>query len=256
MNILDKLVRNSLDAIELNTYKISDKLKRSTKSIPTAVKNNQHASIISEVKFSSPSEGNIITKSNPIEIVNNMINGGAIGLSVLTQPFMFNGSPQIFMRIRKRFDVPMIMKDVIVDKIQIEAADNIGADYILLIKSLFDLKYVKDLEEMIAYSHKLGLKVILETHTENEFKNALITDADIIGINNRDLNTLKVDINTTKKLLNNYSGSKIIISESGINNKADIKFLYDCGIRLFLVGTSIMKNKNILLHVKNLVNAI
>ena len=111
---------------------------------------------------------------------------------------MFNGSPQIFMRIRKRFDVPMIMKDVIVDKIQIEAADNIGADYILLIKSLFDLKYVKDLEEMIAYSHKLGLKVILETHTENEFKNSLITDADIIGINNRDLNTLKVDINTTK----------------------------------------------------------
>ena len=256
MNTLDKLVRNSLRAIELNTYTISDKLNRSTKSIPDIIKNNKHASIISEIKFSSPSEGIIMKKSDPIKIVKNMINGGVIGLSVLTQPFMFNGSPQIFMLIRKRFDVPMVMKDIIVDKIQIEAANNIGADYILLIKSLFDLKYVKDLEGMIAYSHKLGLKVILETHTKNEFKNSLTTDADIIGINNRDLNTLKVDINTTKKLLNNYSSSKIIISESGINNNNDIKFLYGCGIRLFLVGTSIMKNKNILLHVKNLVNAI
>ncbi len=255
MTILDKLVGNSLRAIELNTYEISNKLQKSTQSIQKIIKNNKHASIISEVKFSSPSEGEIIKKSDPVKLANDMISGGAIGLSVLTQPYMFNGSPQIFMSIRKKFDVPMLMKDIIIDKIQIEAANKIGADYILLIKSLFDLKYVRDLEEMIEYSHKLGIKVILETHTKNEFVSSLKTNSDIIGINNRNLNTLDVDINTTKTLLKNYSNSKIIISESGINNN-NIKFLYGCGVKLFLIGTSIMKNQNIQQHVKKLVNSL
>lgn len=256
MNILNKLVNNSLRSISLGTYEISCNLAKSTLDINKKIKNNKHASIIAEIKFSSPSEGKIRKRLDPTEIAQCMINGGAVGLSVLTQPYFFNGSPQIFMSIRKKFDIPMVMKDIIIDKIQIDAANKIGADYILLIKSLFDLGYMKELDEIIGYSHKFGIKVILETHEKKEFIDSLKTEADIIGINNRNLNTLKVNIHTTKKLLKNYNKSKIVVSESGIDKQDDIRFLRSCGADLFLIGTSIMKHDNIQQCVKKFVNSI
>jgi indole-3-glycerol phosphate synthase len=148
------------------------------------------------------------------------------------------------------------MKDIVIDKIQIDAAKKIGADYMLLIQSLFDMGHLREIDEFISYGHKKGLKVLVEAHTESEFTNSLKTDADIVGINNRNLDTLEIDINTTKKLLENQKKSKITLSESGIASPEDVQFLKKCGADAFLIGSSIMKSDNIEENVRKLVNAI
>ena len=200
--------------------------------------------------------GEIRKVSDPVDIARKMINGGATALSVLTQPFLFDGSPELFMNVRKAVDVPMLMKDIVVDKIQIDAAKKIGADYFLLIQSIFDNGMVNDINDLIEYGHNLGLKVLIESHTIQEFENSCNTDADIIGINNRNLDTLKIDLNTTKKILENSEKTKLVISESGITKPEDIQFLHKCGADGYLVGTSIMKANDIQQSVQNLVNAI
>jgi len=208
------------------------------------------------VKFSSPALGEIRKVSDPIDIAKKMVNGGAIALSVLTQPFLFDGSPELFMNVRKAVNVPMLMKDIVIDKIQIDAAKKIGADYFLLIQSIFDNNMANDIDGLIEYGHNLGLKVVIEAHSIKEFENSCNTDADIIGINNRNLDTLKIDLNTTKKILENSEKTKLVISESGISKPDDVQFLHKCGADGYLVGTSIMKADDIQQTVQNLVNAI
>ena len=160
------------------------------------------------------------------------------------------------MKIRNAVKIPMLMKDITIDKIQIDAAKNMGADYFLLIQSLFDKKLIPDMDELIDYGHKNGLKVLVEAHTLEEFDNASNTNADIIGINNRNLDTLKIDLNTTKHILEKSDYSKIVISESGIRTQEDIRFLHKCGADAYLVGSSIMQTDDIQTAVQNLVNAI
>jgi len=254
--MLQRLADNSQMAIDNGVYKISQKLPRSKINIVDSIRKNNHASLITEIKFSSPSLGNIRKMSDPVEIAKSMIQGGAIGLSILTQPHLFNGSPEYFQKIRKAVKVPLLMKDVVVDKIQIDAADRIGADCILLIQSIFDKKLAKDIDEFISYSHKKGLVVLLESHTKKEFVNSSQTDADLLGINNRNLDTLAIDLKTTKNILKDRKEDRIILSESGIESPKDIKFLHECGADAFLVGSSIMKSKDIKRQVKKLVLAI
>lgn len=255
-NILKKLVDNSRTAIDDGIYEISEQLPNSGIDLAESIRNNTHASLITEVKFASPSLGEIRKVSDPVSIAKAMVRGGAVGLSVLTQPHMFSGSPKYFMEVRRQVKVPMLMKDIIIDKIQIDAAKKIGADYMLLIQSLFDMGHLKEIDEFISYGHKNGLKVLVEAHTGSEFANSLRTDADMVGINNRNLDTLEIDINTTKNLLENQKKSKITLSESGISSPEDIKFLKKCGADAFLIGSSIMKSDNIEENVRGLVNAI
>ncbi|NDB92563.1 MAG: indole-3-glycerol-phosphate synthase [Nitrososphaeria archaeon] len=256
MSTLQKLFDNSHKAIKDRTYEISESIQKSSIDLIQSIQENKHASLITEVKFSSPSLGKIRQKSDPVQIAQAMVDGGAKALSVLTQPYLFEGSPQYFMNIRKQVKIPMLMKDIIVDKVQIDAARKIGADYMLLIQSLFDQNFLKDIDEFIDYGHKNGLKVLIEAHTKSEFANSLNTEADLVGINNRNLDTLKIDINTTKALLENNPQSRIIVSESGIESPQDIKFLKQCGAGAFLIGSSIMKSENIKESVRSLVNAI
>ena len=254
--ILEKLVNNSRKAIDEGVYDIKESLPNSGIDLGNVIVNSQHAPLITEVKFSSPALGNIRKISDPIEIAVQMVNGGASALSVLTQPYLFDGSPEFFMKVRKVVEIPMLMKDITIDKVQIDAAKKIGADYFLLIQSLFDKKMVLEMDELIDYGHKNGIKVIVEAHTSEEFENACKTNADIVGINNRNLDTLKIDLNTTKNILEKSKPSKIIISESGIESKDDIRFLHKCGARGYLIGTAIMKNENIEQTVRGLVNSI
>lgn len=254
--ILKKLVENSQRAISDGTYEISESLEKSPFDLIESIKANTHASLITEIKFASPSLGQIRQHSDPVEIAKSMVRGGALALSVLTQPYLFNGSPQYFMDIRKHLQIPMLMKDIIIDKIQIDAAKKIGADYMLLIQSLFDSDHLKEIDEFIDYGHRNGLKVLVEAHTPEEFKNSLMTNADLVGINNRNLDTLEIDINTTKKLLEEYKKDRIIVSESGIEQPHDIVFLKKCGADVFLIGSSIMKSQNIEESVSKLVYAI
>ena len=251
-HILEELVENSQRAINDGVYDIRDSLEKSGTNLPQAIKNAPHAALITEIKFSSPSAGTIRAASAPAHIAESMVAGGACALSVLTQPYLFGGSPEYFMQVRSTVNVPMLMKDIIIDKIQIDAARTMGADCILLIQSLFD---GERLDKYIRYGHKMGLDILLEVHTAKEFACALDTDADIIGINNRNLDTLEVDTDTTGRILAGYDGQRHIISESGIDTAQDVMALRDAGACGFLVGSSIMKSNNIKDAVKALVNA-
>jgi indole-3-glycerol phosphate synthase len=255
-NILEKLIKNSKKAIEDGIYDINESLPNSGRDLENIIKKSENAALITEVKFSSPALGNIRKMTDPVEIALNMVNGGASALSVLTQPYMFDGSPEFFMKVRKMVKVPMLMKDITVDTIQIDAAKKIGADYFLLIQSIFDKGLVNDIDGMIDYGHDLGLKVLIEAHTKQEFENSSNTNADIIGINNRNLDTMKIDLSTTEKILHNTEKTKLIVSESGISTSDDIRFLHKCGADAYLVGSSIMKTDDIQQTVQNLVNAI
>ena len=254
-NILRKLVNNSQIAIDDGVYDIDADLQKSSKDFKQIIKINPHATLLTEVKFSSPSLGKIRTLTDPASIARQMIAGGSKALSVLTQPHLFHGSPEYFMKVRQAVDVPLLMKDIFIDKIQIDTAKKIGADYILVIQSLFDKKFLKDIDEFIEYGHKLGLEVLLEIHTREEFTNALNTNADIIGINNRNLDTLEINLNTTEIVLQGHKKKRPILSESGINTPQDIQYLKKCGADAFLIGSSIMKSDNIEEQTRKLVNA-
>ncbi|TFH25812.1 indole-3-glycerol-phosphate synthase [Candidatus Bathyarchaeota archaeon] len=213
--------------------------------------------VITEIKSASPSAGVIRTNVDPAMIAQSMEKGGAIALSVLTEPKQFKGSLEALSQARKTVNLPILMKDIILSPMQIFAASKLGANAILLIQAIFDRGYCeKNLSEMIIDAHGLGLEVLLETHTEEEFHSAVKTDADLIGINNRNLGTLKIDLNTTKEILkNNNSSGKVIVSESGIKNPEDLRFLRKCGAKAFLIGSSIMLTENIEKKVKEFVKA-
>ena len=127
-NILERLVENSRKAIDNGVYDISESLSHSEINLEDVITKSQHAPLITEVKFSSPALGNIRKISDPVNIALEMVNGGASALSVLTQPFLFDGSPEFFMKVRNAVKIPMLMKDITIDKIQINAAKKIGAD--------------------------------------------------------------------------------------------------------------------------------
>ncbi|QDI88046.1 indole-3-glycerol-phosphate synthase [Candidatus Nitrosopumilus sp. SW] len=254
-NILRKLVNNSQMAIDDGVYEVESNLEKSNKDFIQIIKTSAHAPLLTEVKFSSPSLGKIRTITDPVSIASQMIAGGSKALSVLTQPHLFNGSPEYFMKVRQAVDVPMLMKDIMIEKVQIDAAKKIGADFMLVIQSLFDQNYLKDIDEFIAYGHKQGLQVLLEVHTKQEFENALKTEADLIGINNRNLDTLEIDLKTTETILSGVDKSRPILSESGIDTPEDIQYLKKCGADAFLIGSSIMKSDNIEEQVRKLVNA-
>ncbi|WP_316505068.1 indole-3-glycerol-phosphate synthase [Nitrosopumilus sp.] len=254
-NILKKLVNNSQAAIDDGVYDVDANLQRTDKDFEHIIKVNPHATLLTEIKFASPSLGKIRTRADPAGIAKQMIAGGSKALSILTQPHLFNGSPEYFMKVRQAVDVPLLMKDIMIDKVQIDTAKRIGADFILLIQSLFDKKYLKEIDEFVDYGHKKGLDILLEVHTKEEFENALKTQADLIGINNRDLDTLEIDLKTTERVLQDYEKSRLILSESGIETPEDIQYLKKCGADAFLIGSSIMKSDNIQEQVKKLGNA-
>jgi len=208
-----------------------------TESILKCVKNP----IIAEIKFASPSAGRI-TNNIDIEAAAAMMQrGGAVALSVLTEPKHFLGKIDYLIAAGK-CGLPRLMKDIVVDPVQIDAARKMGAEGILLIEALFKKGLCNAaLEEMIDLAHSNGIEVLLETHTNEEFEDALRTEADLVGINNRDLSSLWTDIQVTRKILAACDPKdRIVVSESGIKTAEDIRFLRECGARAFLVGSSII----------------
>jgi len=254
-NILKRLVINSQAAIDDGTYEIDANLQKSNKDLIQIIKNNPHPTLLTEIKFSSPSLGKIRTLTDPASVANQMVAGGSKAISILTQPNLFHGSPEYFMKVREAVDIPLLMKDIMIENVQIDAAEKIGADYILLIQSLFDQGFLKEIDEFIEYAHKKDLKILLEVHTKQEFEKALKTDVDLIGVNNRNLDTLEIDLKTTELVLEGYKKSRPILSESGIETIEDIQYLKKSGADAFLVGSSIMKSDNIEEQVRKLVKA-
>jgi indole-3-glycerol phosphate synthase len=212
----------------------------------------QHAPLITEIKLSSPSRGRLsasINEKTMITAARGMVDSGAAALSVLTQPYLFSGSIKHLARIRKHVEVPVLMKDIIVSEVQIESARKIGADCVLLIKSIFDLGLAEgSIERFSSLVRSKGLSTLVEVHNEKEFKEVLedSENYDLIGINNRNLSTLEIDLDISMRLLKKYDkGKNIIVSESGITSSEQILSLKNAGADAFLVGTSIIESEDI-----------
>lgn len=256
-DFLDTLAQQAKATIASGYYDCLNPVKPVHVSLKRAILQCKAVPIIAEVKGASPSKGTIRKNFDASEIASAMASGGAIGLSILTEPKHFNGSLDNLIRVRKTVKLPLLMKDFILSSTQLDAAARTGANVVLLIHALFERGYCDmDLDDMIAEAHAKNLEVLLETHSMHEFKNAITTNADLIGINNRDLGTLKIDLNVTKDILSQIKCDDTpFVSESGINNPEDIHFLRTYGAKAFLIGSAIMQAKNIREKVRELVNA-
>jgi indole-3-glycerol phosphate synthase len=248
-DFLDLLVKDAIKTLRDGYYEMNygEGAAERRVSLKEAIVKCKHAAIIAEIKPSSPSNGSLKRISNPKDVAQAMEKGGASSISVLTEPKHFGGSIKALSEVKQHVGVPVMMKDIIIDPIQIEAAARSGADAVLLILSIFERGYTDhSAQEMIRLAKSKGLETVLEVHDEREFLTALETDADLVGINNRDLRTLKVDLHTTQRVLSNIVGcNKIVISESGIKTPEDVRFLRNCGAKAFLVGSAFMLTQTI-----------
>jgi indole-3-glycerol phosphate synthase len=257
-DFLDTLAMDAAKTIDSGYYKNFQPVKQEhnisyRQNISSCKKN----AVIAEIKAASPSLGTIRENIDSQKIAASMERAGATGISVLTEPKHFNGSLATLAQARETVKLPILMKDILLVSDQIDVAQQIGANAVLLIQALFDRKCCEmNVDKMIAYAHGKGLEVLLETHTQAEFKIAIETDADLIGINNRDLSTLKIDLNTTKQILENYNhNNKIIVTESGIKTPSDLKLLRSYGADAFLIGSSIMLSDSVEEKIREFVNA-
>lgn len=253
---LAKLAENSRQAVADGVYEIGPSMGRCGTPFDKALGNAKGAAIISEIKFASPSQGTIRGTEDPAGIATKMVAGGAAALSVLTQPHLFGGSPAYFMKVREAVSVPMLMKDIVVDYRQVDAAVRMGADCVLLIQAVFDAGHAADISSFTDRAHRGGIQVLLEVHDRAELEAALATDCDIIGVNNRNLDTLEISLETTRLVLAGYDDPRPAISESGIRSPEDVRYLRNCGADAFLVGTGIMAQGNVKGGVRSLVDSL
>ena len=200
--------------------------------------------LIAEVKKASPSKGVIREDFQPVDIARTYAQNGAAAISVLTDEKYFMGDLDYLRNIRKALDkpVPLLRKDFILDEYQVYEARAAGADAILLIVAILEPEKLTGLLEL---SHRLDMKCLVETHNEYECQIAVNSEAGIIGINNRDLRTFTVDIETTSRLKQLIPADRIVVSESGIKNRNDIERLKDWNIDAVLIGESLMASSDI-----------
>jgi indole-3-glycerol phosphate synthase len=256
---LDVLARDARLRLTTCYYEgLSETWRGQRRSLKQSILKCTKVAVIAEIKPESPSSGILLKERDVGELAQDFALGGAVGISVLTEPAHFKGSLENLSLVRKHVNLPILMKDIVLDPVQIEAAARRGADCILLIQALHDRGHsAHEVETLIERAHSENLEVLLETHTVNEFSSALDSSADLVGINNRDLASLKVDLRTTPALLARFqTKSKVIVSESGIETPEDIRFLSKFGAQAFLVGTCLMKARDRRLKVEELVNSL
>ena len=194
--------------------------------------------VIAEVKKASPSKGVLRPDFQPAAIAASYAAGGAACLSVLTDEQFFQGSSEYLKQARAACDIPVLRKDFMVDMYQIYEARAMGADCILLIVSALDHGLMAEME---ACAHELGMDVLIESHDGDELTAALKLKSNLIGINNRNLRTFDVTLDTTLNLLERIPKERMVITESGILNKADVARMREADVHAFLVGEAFMR---------------
>ena len=203
---------------------------------------DQDIGLIAEIKRASPSQGNIRADFDPVNCALSYANAGASCLSVLTEPHWFKGCDQYVADIKSAVSLPVLRKDFIIDPYQVIESRAIGADCILVIMAALDDAAARDICQT---AREYGLDILIEVHDAPERDRALALDFDLLGINNRNLKTMAIDINTTLALAADISPDITIVSESGINTHQDICRMIDHDIYCFLVGTSLMRQNDL-----------
>lgn len=211
--------------------------------------------LIAEVKKASPSKGVICENFDPVRIAREYEAAGASCLSVLTDEKFFQGSLDYLRQIREAVKLPLLRKDFVIDERQILEAIEWGADAILLIVAILNDQQLRDYQLLAAAA---GLAVLVEVHDETELDRALAAGAQLVGVNNRDLKSFKVDLGTTERLAGKLwasadGKSKLLVAESGIFTRTDVVRLKACGSGAILVGESLMRGGNIATKVGELI---
>jgi len=247
MKILDKIVEDKkieinklLSNSSISKLENSHLFSRKCISLKESIKNN-NSGIICEFKRRSPSNQNINYISSLSDVVSGYEEAGAAGLSILTNKKYFDGDTQDIIDIRDISNLPILRKEFIISEYQVIEAKSIGSDAILLIASILSE------EEIIGYSSlakSIGLEVLLEIHSEDELYKISGDDIDIVGVNNRNLDTLEIDLNNSVELYGKIPSKFIKISESGISEVESILKLKEVGYNGFLIGEKFMKTRN------------
>ena len=199
-------------------------------------------SVISEVKKASPSKGVIAEDFRPVETAIAYEDAGAAAISCLTEEHYFKGGSKYFADIRAKVDIPMLRKDFIFDEYQIYEAKVLGADAILLIATILSEEKIKEFYDL---AKSLEIDCLVEVHNEKELKKVVACGCDIIGINNRNLKTFDVDLNTTSKLAPLIPYEAVLVSESGMKDENDMKNVKEQGAEAVLIGETFMRSDNI-----------
>lgn len=266
MNILDKIVEQKkrevaalpariIAAGDLRDALLEHDERRDFRSAlitgASRAQNGPGIALIAEVKKASPSAGIICEDFDPVRIGKEYEAAGASCLSVLTDEQFFQGSLDYLRQIRAAVKLPLLRKDFIIDDRQILEAIEWGADAILLIVSILD---DAQLQKFHSLAIEAGLAALVEVHDEAELERALKIGAELIGVNNRDLKTFKVDLATTERLATKLDEKKILVAESGIHTRADVERLQKCGAKAILVGESLLRGGDIRAKIRELLS--
>jgi indole-3-glycerol phosphate synthase len=248
MNILDEIMKHKRTEVDRNS--VSHPIKsleksihfnRTTFSLKKNVLDKTKHGIIAEIKRKSPSKGIINPNVSIDEISKGYVAAGVSAISVLTDADYFGGSNNDLMKVRELNDVPILRKDFILDEYQIVEAKSIGADAILLIAAALP---AKDLKRLSLFATSLGLEILLEVHNERELIDTQDVPADLVGVNNRNLQTFEVAMEVSKQLISKIRRGVATVSESGIENPSTIKELRALGYAGFLIGQSFMQTSS------------
>ena len=244
MYILDKIVGYKKEEVlkdmkedPISRLEKSEYFNRTPYSLSRSIEYSEQAGIISEFKRKSPSKPEINLTAKADDVIRSYAESGATAISCLTDEHFFGGCNDFLMSGRKVVDIPILRKDFTVNEYQIIEAKSIGADAILLIAEVLTKDQIKT---FTSTAQNLGLEVLLELHHENEL-DKIDLNVDVIGINNRDLRTFKVDFNHSKEMFERLPSEITKISESGISDPNVVKQLLDVGYKGFLIGESFMK---------------
>ncbi len=246
MNILDTIIAYKREEVEKNkinhpvtSLRASNFYQRNTLSLQSFLTDTEKTGIIAEFKRRSPSKGVIHPNPDILSITKDYMEGGASGLSILTDQQFFGGSNQDLINARMH-NIPILRKEFIIDTYQIEEAKSIGADAILLIAACLTKQEVKSFSD---YANNLGLEVLLELHGEDELDH-ICAHTTLIGINNRNLKTFEVDIDQSIRMAKKIDSSKLRIAESGIHQPKEVSYFKEHGFHGFLIGEQFMKQEN------------
>tara|TARA_B100001057_G_scaffold246629_1_gene246931 strand:- start:19590 stop:20387 length:798 start_codon:yes stop_codon:yes gene_type:complete len=214
------------------------------KSFSSALRNslNFGYGLIAEIKKASPSKGLIREDFSPNELALSYQRGGASCLSVLTDEPFFMGRNDFLTSVHEISSLPILRKDFMLDHYQITESRVLGADCILLIMAALNNNLAIELEN---YAFDLGMEVLIEVHNEQELERALRLKSPLIGVNNRNLKTMKTDLATTEQLAHLVPTDRILISESGLNTRADLARMANVGAKCFLIGEALMRQENL-----------
>ncbi|GAB4336592.1 MAG: indole-3-glycerol phosphate synthase TrpC [Flammeovirgaceae bacterium] len=248
MNILDKIIAHKKQEVERRKQLVPSKIlekfnhfQRNCLSAKDWLLDTSKNGIIAEFKRKSPSKGFFNTSFSPVEVAKGYFEAGCSAMSILTDEEFFAGKSEDLEQVREKVNIPLLRKDFIIDEYQLVEAKAIGADLILLIAANLS---AKDCMQLAKFAHSLGLQVLLEVHDADELASHLNEHIDLVGVNNRNLKTFSVSLDTSYQLVNQIPSRFLKISESGIDNPKTILELKKAGFHGFLIGENFMKTEN------------